>query len=468
MVASAGTRECLQREGRGKAVDEGGTEQGVTVTGSYTGDVVLGFPATPAEGNRVAGAALVDRHALSHASHARWHDDGVAMRQRSQSAEERLQALLELQQLLNRVSREIGPALELTPVLTTVLAAMRSLVDFRGGTICLVDERGVYIAASDPPLTDDMKDLRIPVGTGLAGRVVSTGRPIYSADVPNDSRVNPAVATVGTNLGMRSYLAVPLVCLGRVIGMLQVDSTQHDAFTIDDLQVLEGLAVQVAGAIESARTREEVAELENLKSDFVARVTHELKTPLTIITGFTHTFSARSDNLTDEQRTWLRRIETACGRLSDRIDELLTATGFEAGMMVAHPEDVAVAAVAERVRDAALRPDDVVVDVDPGIRLVTDPRVLGHILGLLVDNALKYAGDAVITATRDRVMVSDHGRGIPAAMRQRVFDRFTRGDHTEGGMGLGLSIVRNLAAAVNARVELDDAPGGGARFTLMF
>ena len=391
------------------------------------------------------------------------------MRERSRTAEERLHALLDVQQLMARVAREIGPALELTPVLTTVLGAMRSLVSFRGGTICLVDERGVYIAASDPPLPDhDMDEVRIPVGTGLSGRVVSTGRPVYSADVPNDARVNQEIAHIGTNLGMRSYLAVPLVCLGRVIGLLQVDSVERDAFDIDDLHVLEGLAAQVAGAIESARTHEELAELENLKSDFVARVTHELKTPLTIITGFTHTFAARSENLTDEQRTWLARIESACGRLSDRIDELLTATGFEAGMMVAHPEDIAVVDVAERVREASLRPEDVVCDVDPSLRLVTDPRVLGHALGLLVDNALKYAGDAVITASRRRVSVWDHGPGIEAARRERVFERFTRGDHTEGGMGLGLSIVRNLATAIGARVELDEAPGGGARFTLVF
>jgi K+-sensing histidine kinase KdpD len=391
------------------------------------------------------------------------------MRERSRTAEQRLHALLDMQQLMARVAREIGPALELTPVLTTVLDAMRSLVSFRGGTICLVDERGVYIAASDPPLPDhEMDEVRIPVGTGLSGRVVSTGRPVYSADVPNDARVNQEIAHKGTNLGMRSYLAVPLVCLGRVIGLLQVDSIERDAFDIDDLHVLEGLAAQVAGAIESARTHEELAELENLKSDFVARVTHELKTPLTIITGFTHTFAARSENLTDEQRTWLARIESACGRLSDRIDELLTATGFEAGMMVAHPEDVAVAEVAERVREASLRPEDVVCDVDPALRLETDPRVLGHALGLLVDNALKYAGDAVITASRRRVTVWDHGPGIEAARRERVFERFTRGDHTEGGMGLGLSIVRNLATAIGARVELDEAPGGGARFTLVF
>jgi signal transduction histidine kinase len=392
----------------------------------------------------------------------------VAMRERSRSAEERLRALLEMQQLMARVAREIGPALELTPVLKTVLDAMRSLVAFRGGSICLVDEAGVYIAASDPAIDDALRDMRVPVGTGLSGRVVSTGRPVYSSDVPNDTRVNPEMVRVGSNVGMRSYLAVPLVCLGRVVGLLQVDSTEPDAFDSDDLHVLEGLASQVAGAIESARHHEQLAELESLKSDFVARITHELKTPLTIISGFTHTFSARSDNLTAEQRTWLARIETACSRLSDRIDELLTATGFEAGMMVAHPENVAVAEVAAKVRDLALRPEHVVVDVDPSLRLTTDPRVLGHALGLLVDNALKYAGDAVIGAAPGRVTVCDHGPGIATSMRERVFERFTRGDHTEGGMGLGLSIVRNLATAIGARVVLDEAPGGGARFTLVF
>ena len=395
------------------------------------------------------------------------------MREGARTAEERLRSLLDLQSLLSRVSREIGPALELQPVLSTVLDAMRTLVEFRGGTICLVDDQGVYIAATDPALQPDMMNLRVPVGSGLAGRVITTGRPVYSADIQADPRVDKSLARYGSNAEIHSYLAVPLICLGRVIGLLQVDSPRPDAFDADDLHVLEGLATQVAGAIESARHHEKMAELENLKSDFIARVTHELKTPLTIITGFTHTLRARGDNLTDDQRTWVARIDSACDRLADRIDELLTATGFEAGMMVAHPEDVVVREVLDRVREHSLRPEDVTVACDPELRLRVDPKVLGHALALLVDNALKYAGDAGLSAGVDEaghafVVVRDHGAGIPVERRERVFERFTRGDHTEGGMGLGLSIARNLAGAIGARVRLDDAPGGGARFTLSF
>src|SRR3954463_8917629 len=93
-------------------------------------------------------------------------------RARGRTAEERLARLLELQTLLARVAREIGPASELQGVLSTALEAMRSLVEFRGGTIQLVDERGVYVSAADGmELGDDLRSARVPIGTGLSGRV---------------------------------------------------------------------------------------------------------------------------------------------------------------------------------------------------------------------------------------------------------------------------------------------------------
>src|SRR5436190_5190777 len=81
---------------------------------------------------------------------------------------ERLSRLLGLQTLLAHVAREIGPALELQPVLHAVLGAMRSLMDFRGGSILLVEEGEVYVAASDPPVSPEVAELRLPVGHGLA------------------------------------------------------------------------------------------------------------------------------------------------------------------------------------------------------------------------------------------------------------------------------------------------------------
>src|SRR3954453_1298011 len=86
---------------------------------------------------------------------------------------ERLSRLLGLQTLLAHVAREIGPALELQAVLSAVLRAMRSLMDFRGGAVLLVEEGHVYVAASDPPVSEEIADAHVPVGSGLAGRAVA-------------------------------------------------------------------------------------------------------------------------------------------------------------------------------------------------------------------------------------------------------------------------------------------------------
>jgi signal transduction histidine kinase len=393
--------------------------------------------------------------------------------QRGRSAEERVERLLELQTLLARVAREIGPALELQGVLTTVLEAMRSLVDFRGGTIQLIDERGVFVAASDPPVSDEVRESRVPVGSGISGRVISTATTVYSPDLHTDPRVDPVQARKGSNAPSRSYLAVPLVVLGSAIGVLQIDSNEIDAFDPDDVAVLEGLAVQVAGAIESARRREDLIELERMKADFIARISHELRTPLTVMAGFTDTLLLHGDRINPtQQQEVLGRIKTSVTRLSSLIEEILTVSSLDAGMSRVKPEDIDVSALLDDVAHLSTDETRVVVECPEGERMVTDPVILRHLVNQLVDNALKYAGDAVVSWSReDRVVsivVRDHGPGIPEAERHRVFERFYRGNHTGAGMGLGLPVVRQLAASLDATISLDDAPDGGARFTLRF
>jgi signal transduction histidine kinase len=398
----------------------------------------------------------------------------VPIGHRGKSPEERLARLLELQTLLARVAREIGPALELHGVLTTVLQAMRSLVEFRGGTIQLIDERGVYVAAADPEVSQEILDARVPVGTGLSGRVITSGRSIYSPDIQHDDRVDRKLRKAGTNAPSRSYLAVPLVVLGEVTGVLQVDSNEIDAFDDDDVAVLEGLAVQVAGAIESARRREDLLEVERMKSDFIARISHELRTPLTVMGGFTDTLLLHGDRIdATQQHEVLGRIKTSVTRLSSLIEEILTVSSLDAGMSRVKPEEVELGALLRETAKLSIDETRVTVDVREERLVVTDPVILRHLVNQLIDNALKYGGDAVVTCDvdddgRTALVVRDHGPGIAEADRQRVFERFYRGNHTGAGMGLGLPVARQLAAALDATITLDDAPDGGARFTLRF
>jgi K+-sensing histidine kinase KdpD len=399
------------------------------------------------------------------------------VRQRVADSEQRLERLLALHALLTSVAREIGPALELEPVLRTVLGAMRSLVDFRGGTIHLVDDDGmVFVAAADPDISPEVKAARLPVGSGLSGRVIVTGITIYSPDLDTDERVDPDLRRLGSNAGMRSYLAVPLVCVGRVIGVLQVDSSERDAFDDEDARVLEGLAVQVAGAIESARRHEELLRLEQLKSDFIARVSHELRTPLTIVTGFTETLLAHGDDFDQAQRaTMLNRVQAGMTRLTTLVEELLTVSGYEAGVISPRPIDLRLVDILEEVRSAVGdNADRIMVECPKELSVLADPNLLRHAVGLLVDNALKYAGEAVLHGGRELVTdeividVRDHGPGVPGFLGDRVFERFTRGDSNKPGMGLGLPLAKMLAGGCGGRLELLTPPGGGALFRIRF
>jgi signal transduction histidine kinase len=401
----------------------------------------------------------------------------MAVRQRLASSDERLERLLELHALLAGVAREIGPAQELEPVLHVVLQAMRSLVSFRGGTICLLDDEGmVFVGAADPTISPEVAAARVPVGTGLSGRVIATGEPIYSPDLDLDERVDPALRRLGSNAGMRSYLAVPLICMGRVIGVLQVDSAEADAFDTEDVRVLEGLAIQVAGAIESARRHEEIMRLEQLKSDFIARVSHELRTPLTIVTGFTDTLLAHDAQFDAAQRAlMLERMQTGMSRLTALVEELLTVSGYEAGVISPQPVKLRLVDLLGEVRAAVGdNAGRVEIQCADDLIVVADPRLLRHAVGLLVDNALKYAGAAELNGGRELVTdevvidVRDRGPGVPKFLGDRVFERFTRGDSNKPGMGLGLPLARMLAGGCGGKLERLTPPDGGALFRIRF
>jgi signal transduction histidine kinase len=387
-------------------------------------------------------------------------------------ADDRYERLLEVQALMARANREIGPAIDLGHVLRSVVSTMRSLVSFRGGGVCLLGTDGIRMAASDPPVSAEVEAMRLPVGEGIIGSVVATGETIYSPDVTVDPRVDEAMRNTGSNVAVRSYLAVPLVTLGEVIGALQVDSPDVDAFRDEDRVLLEGLATQVAGAIESARRYEAITELEVMKSDFIARVSHELRTPITIVAGFVDTLLHNDERLDAvTRRQMLERIDVATARLTGLIDELLMLSRLEAGVVAANVEPVALAAVLPDVRRQSGRPEAVELDVPTDLVIATDRDLLVRALGLLVDNALKYAGDCRVVARERQIEVLDSGPGIPPEQRSRVFERFARAnvDTTIPGMGVGLPMARTLLAAAGADLSLEDGEDGtGTRMVVRF
>jgi K+-sensing histidine kinase KdpD len=381
------------------------------------------------------------------------------------NAEARLARILDAQSVMARVAATLGPDLDIDEVLNSVLTAMRKIVDFKGGTVQLVDERGVYIAASDPPVTTEMASLRVRLGEGISGRVVSTARPVWSGDIRHDDRVSAATSDAGSNVDTRSYLAVPLICLGETIGALQIDSKEVDAFDEDDVTLLEGLAAQVAGVIESARRFALVMELERLKSDFISRVSHELRTPITIIDGFVMTMLDHGDRLDeDARRDMLRRCRTASARLSRLIEELITLARLETGVIQSQPAPTKMKKLLDDVAQAATNPSTVHIEAPDDLVLTIDPELTRRALGFLVDNAAKYGHEATVVVTADgSIEVLDRGPGIADDVKESVFELFTRGRATTDipGLGLGLPMARTLVAAMGGEMTIADRPDGG-------
>ncbi|PQO25545.1 PAS domain-containing sensor histidine kinase [Blastopirellula marina] len=228
----------------------------------------------------------------------------------------------------------------------------------------------------------------------------------------------------------------------------------------------------------------ELRRLENLRREFVANVSHELKTPLAAIRAYAETLHMGAVDDAENRDYFLGQITDQSDRLHDLIMDMLQLARVEAGQEVFDITDVNVADIAQwsvdSLRDKAAAKDiRLVVETaeDDEVYVRADEEGLRTIVGNLVDNAVKYSGmpgDVLVRwkTEGDQVAISvqDHGIGIPQEAQDRIFERFFRVDKARsremGGTGLGLSIVKHLAGSFGGSVELDSAPGEGSVFTV--
>jgi PAS domain S-box-containing protein len=229
---------------------------------------------------------------------------------------------------------------------------------------------------------------------------------------------------------------------------------------------------RVSVSLRSGRAR---AALDRERSDLVATVAHELRSPLTGVRGFTGTLLARWDRFTDDQkRLILESVHADADRLTRLIAELLEVARIDTGRLSlrARPLGVpdAVARVVGSVRAGTGREVRCALD-DPLPDVLADPDRFAQVLTNLVENAVRHGrGRVRVTArTRERdgaayvaVVVEDEGPGISPEIRGRVFTKFWRHGST-GGTGLGMYIAHGLVTASGGSISIDDAEGGGAR-----
>ena len=248
--------------------------------------------------------------------------------------------------------------------------------------------------------------------------------------------------------------------------------------------VMHDPAGQVAGRIFAFRDISADRYVEEMKSDFVSAVSHELRSPLTSIYGFAETL-LRQDVLfgEEERRTFLGYIASESERLTAIVDALLNVARVESGdlQVTLNPVDVSsvVSEAVTNAEDASGRNGhDFVIDLpSEPVTAEADRDKLRQILGVLLDNAVRYSpegGTVTVAARRTEdtveIEVADEGIGIPAHEQERIFRKFYRAESAErargaGGTGLGLFIAQGLVLAMGGRIWVSSTEGEGSRFS---
>jgi signal transduction histidine kinase len=232
-----------------------------------------------------------------------------------------------------------------------------------------------------------------------------------------------------------------------------------------------GPVERVAVVLRSARGR---ARLDRERSDLVATVAHELRSPLTGVKGFVTTLLSKWDRLNDEQKKlMLTTVSTDAERLSRLITELLDVARIDTGRLPLYPREIDAIPVVERVvesvRAGTSRPITTHHDA-ASAPAFADPDKFVQVVTNLVDNAVRHGEGEVSVTTAPgplglRITVDDQGEGIPEALRDRVFTKFWK-HGTRGGSGLGMYIVNGLVRVHGGELTILDAPGGGARILI--
>ncbi|MBI1847296.1 MAG: HAMP domain-containing histidine kinase [Candidatus Rokubacteria bacterium] len=243
------------------------------------------------------------------------------------------------------------------------------------------------------------------------------------------------------------------------------------------------VVVIAAGVLLTHRLLRRETEMARLKSDFVANVSHDLKTPLSVIRMFGETLEMGRVSDEASRREYYRVITRESERLSRLIDNVLDFSRIESGRRVYEFAPTPIEPLVRETLDAFAYPlaqqgFKVQIDVDPDLPEVPlDAAAAGQALANLVDNAIKYSGERksiAVTAAREgdgvALTVADEGMGIPAEEHARIFEKFYRVGRSETqarrGSGVGLALVRHVAEAHGGRVTVRSRPGEGSRFTL--
>jgi PAS domain S-box-containing protein len=418
--------------------------------------------------------------------------------ERAQSARVAAEAAKRHATFLADASRILASSIDYPTTLTNVAhLAVPSLADWCG--VYLLNEQQAIallaVAHNDPAkvaiahalFRQHPPSFTAPSGIGA---VLRTGRAEVIAEISDAMLV--AAAQDATHLeqlrtmGFISIMIVPLIARGRTLAALTFVSSQPERlYGADDVRVAEELALRAAQAIDNAQLYQDMQQAVQLRDQFLSLAAHELKTPLTSLTGQVQLFLRRAErekHLTERDERTIRIISDQVGRLNKMVLALLDISRLEMGQLTIERVPVDLCALLRNIIDAMQSTvDDRQIELAypaQSILVSGDALRLEQVFQNLLQNALKYSQppepiSVVVTQTTDQVCVAveDHGIGIPSAALAHVFQRFYRADNVEeqhlSGMGIGLYVVNEIVTLHGGTVTVDSTEGVGSTFTVV-
>ncbi|MGB0909571.1 MAG: ATP-binding protein, partial [Nitrospirales bacterium] len=355
------------------------------------------------------------------------------------------------------------------------------------------------------------REITISDPSTIEGQVMLKGEPVLLENIYDHAvweRLHPVNQEMANISKATSLIVVPLKVKDKVIGSLMVDRVQGSSLTQDDLDVMVTVATQVAISLDNTdayhqieelnlgleqrvdeRTAElqhayeELQELDRLKSQFLAHVSHELRSPLTSIKGFAENILAGvTGAITEKQERCLQRIQANSNRLARMIADLLDRARLEAGKMEVILGKVPIALITrECVEELKFQADEKQLSLtldcqEQHLTVHADADKVSQILINLIVNAIKYTPNegaiqvtlAQLNTSFARLTVADSGEGIAAADLKELFQPFFRVNRQNKsnvkGLGLGLSIVKQLVDLQGGTIQVESELGKGTRF----
>jgi len=380
---------------------------------------------------------------------------------------------------LYEVGREITASLDVKRTLPLVLAKAVELMEGRAGLLFLRDaETGVFACEVAHGIPDERvaQALRFAEGAGASGRVAAEGAPrIVTTEEAAADGMLPLIDA-------ENALIVPLVSGERTVGVIDVVD-RPGGFLPEHAELLTLFAAQAANAITNAQAYQKARELDRMKSEFVAVVSHEVRTPLTSIKGSLELLTdPKYFEMPAQSRDLLNICQANAERLAQLINDILDFSKLESSRLSSHftavnPAHVLSEAIEQLQTTVGGEGLQIASEIHPAApSVVADEKRLVQVLTNLLSNALKFSGGKGVTvgarpADEGGIVffVSDQGHGIAEADLPKLFQKFRQIDSSTtrraGGTGLGLVISKGIVEEHGGRIWVESEVGKGSTFS---